>query len=93
MVCEARLQKGDKFKVHTGVHVGRIYTVDNFAPCKFGQRFAVCRWTDKPGDCFLFTEKDLSEFGMLFQMWDTSQRETDAVYIERRRQMRLVRAN
>lgn len=78
-----KLERGDQFKIKGGCHTGRLYTVANFAPCKFGVRFAICTWTDNPGDAFLFSESDINDFGYAFEMWDTTSREKDTVIFDR----------
>jgi len=72
-----KLEKNDKFTINVHGHEGRVYKVVGFAPCKFGTRFAICDYSNKPGDTFLFSANDLNEYGAAFRMYDTTQRESD----------------
>ncbi len=72
-----KLERNDKFTINACGHEGRVYKVVGFAPCKFGTRFAICDYSNKPGDTFLFSANDLNEYGAAFRMFDTTQRESD----------------
>jgi hypothetical protein len=71
-----RLERNDKFKFSCGKHIGRIYTVLDFAPDGSGKSHAVCEYSDSDKVRIqLFTEEDLERCDGAFQMWDTSARE------------------
>jgi len=70
------LKKNDTFKIDAYGHAGRTYAVTGFAPCKAGTKYAVCDYSNKPGDTVLFSENDLNEYGAAFRV-ETAANESD----------------